>query len=92
MSIAQRNPAALDTAQGLYRKFSVSRTDGSDAPGLKHFGCEYFVLDLRHDVFAAPALQAYAQACRHTHPQLAADLVARISNPEQSQPHQEHVA
>jgi len=36
--------------------------------------CRYFVLDLEHDPFAVPALKAYAEACRGTHPGLAHDL------------------
>lgn len=63
--------------QGLYRKFEVNRTDGSDAPGGKHHGCEYFVLDTTHDKFAAPALLAYANACESEYPELAADLRKR---------------
>ena len=63
--------------QGLYRKFEVNRTDGSDAPGGKHHGCEYFVLDITHDKFAAPALLAYADACESEYPELATDLRER---------------
>lgn len=37
--------------------------DGRSAKGQKHHGCAYFVLDLDHDPFAAPALRAYADAC-----------------------------
>ena len=59
---------------GLYNKFAVKRTDGKDAPGEKHEGCEYFVLDVTHDPFALPALKAYADACRATYPALARDL------------------
>jgi hypothetical protein len=63
--------------QGLFRKFDVRRTDGSDAPGGKHHGCEYFVLDVRHDPHAKAALAAYAEAVRATHPLLADDMIAR---------------
>ena len=63
-----------DKQRGLYGKFSVGRTDGTDAPGKKHDGCEYFVLDLTHDDYAIPALIAYAKACRKEYPALAADL------------------
>lgn len=63
--------------QGLFRKFTVSRTDGSDAPGGKHCGCEYFVLDVTHDPHAKAALAAYADAVEATHPQLAADMRQR---------------
>ncbi len=60
--------------QGLFRKFDVRRTDGSDAPGSKHHGCRYFVLDVSHDPYAKAALTAYAAACEFTHPYLARDL------------------
>lgn len=60
--------------RGVYRKFYVHRTDGHSAPGKKHERCAYFVLDLDHDEFSVPALQAYADACRATHPELAADI------------------
>jgi hypothetical protein len=76
-----------DTTRGLYQKFTVVRTDGSSAPGGKHEGCEYFVLDLTHDKHALPALRAYIQSCRAEYPLLAEDLgrklphmVARILN------------
>ena len=59
---------------GLYKKFEVKRTDGTDARGMKHDGCEYFVLDLSHDIYAAPALRAYARACAEKYPALARDL------------------
>ncbi len=42
----------------------------------KHERCRYFVLDLDHDAFAAPALLAYADACAAEYPALAADLRA----------------
>lgn len=67
-----------DKTQGLYSKFIVRRTDGKDAPGEKHDGCEYFVLDLTHDPFAWPALKAYADACRDEYPLLEAALMAKI--------------
>lgn len=63
-----------DTQRGLYRKFKIERTDGSSAVGGKHAQCAYFVLDLEHDDFARSALEAYAEACRKTHPDLAADI------------------
>ena len=62
------------TNRGIYRKFNVTRTDGSSEPGGKHEHCKYFVLDLEHDPFAKPALRKYAEACRETHPDLARDL------------------
>jgi hypothetical protein len=72
-----------DAARGLYEKFTVTRTDGRSAPGEKHEGCEYFVLDMDHDPFAAPALRAYAMACRTQYPALSRDLVAIVSDLEQ---------
>ena len=60
--------------RGLYRKFDVRRTDGKDRIGEKHCGCCYFVLDLTHDPHAIPALRAYANSCKQTHPALSDDL------------------
>jgi hypothetical protein len=59
-------------------KYRVERTDGSTVPGGKHARCEYFVLDLRHDRFARPALEAYASACEAEYPLLAADLRSKL--------------
>ena len=61
-------------SRGLHGKFHVTRTDGTSAPGCKHDGCSYFVLDLTHDKFAQPAVRAYAAACAAEYPLLAADL------------------
>jgi len=63
-----------DKERGVYRKYKVTRTDGSHRKGGKHEECSYFVLDLEHDEFAVPALTAYEKACRKTFPDLAADL------------------
>ncbi len=70
-----------DKSRGLYGKFHIERTDGKSAPGEKHHGCDYFVLDLTCDPHAAPALRAYADSCEADYPQLAADLRAKISQP-----------
>jgi hypothetical protein len=51
-----------DTTKGLYTKYRVERTDGSSAPMGKHESCEYFVIDLTHDVLAVDALRAYADS------------------------------
>lgn len=72
------NPSDAD--RGVYKKFRVERTNGSSAEGGRHFGCEYFVLDLIHDPFAVPALYAYADACARTFPALAADLLRWLEN------------
>ncbi len=61
-------------ARGLYRKFDVRRTDGSDASGGKHDGCNYFVLDVTHDPHSDAALLAYANSCEGEYPALADDL------------------
>ena len=63
----------------LHHKFDVNRTDGRSAVGEKHHGCDYFVLDLTHDPYAAAAVAAYAVGCASTHPTLAADLNARLA-------------
>lgn len=65
-------------SRGLYNKFKVNRVDGADALGKKHHGCRYFVLDLDHDPFSPAAVTAYAEACKSTHPLLAADLVDQV--------------
>lgn len=66
-----------DPTRGLYGKFLVERVDGSSAPGGKHDGCDYFVLDITHDKFAKAALVAYAEACKEEYPLLAADLLTK---------------
>lgn len=67
-----------DRERGLYGKFIVSRTDGKDAPGEKHYGDEYFVLNLTTDKHAIPTLAVYADACETEYPLLAADLRTKI--------------
>lgn len=66
-----------DKTRGLYEKFLVQRRDGTDAPGGKHEGCEYFVLDLTHDPFALKAVRAYAVWCAEEYPLLAQDLLEK---------------
>lgn len=63
-----------DPNRGVYFKFLIERTDGKSAPGEKHDGCQYFVLDCDHDPHAKAALQAYADSCRAGYPLLARDL------------------
>jgi hypothetical protein len=67
------------TKKGLLHKFNVQRVDGSDAPGGKHYGCEYFTLDLTHDKHALAALSAYAKSCESEYPMLAADLRSKVA-------------
>ena len=63
-----------DASRGLYEKFKVERTDGRSEPGEKHHNCRYFVLDLNHDPFALPAIEAYIAACCVAYPALGNDL------------------
>lgn len=63
--------------KGIYEKFTVRRTDGKDAPGEKHEGCDYFVLDLTHDPHAYTAIKAYAMSCKEAYPALAVDLLKK---------------
>lgn len=58
----------------IYEKFRVERTDGRSAPGEKHDGCQYFVLDVTHDPFALHALRAYADACYADYPKLSSGV------------------
>lgn len=77
MSEEERVARAMDRAGwdvGIYRKFVVSRVDGSSQVGGKHERCAYFVLDWHHDPFAVPAARAYADACEAEYPALASDL------------------
>ena len=65
--------------KGLYQKFQIiQRTDGQSEPGKKHFGCDYFVLDLTHDPHAREAVLAYANSCASDYPMLARDLRAKF--------------
>lgn len=59
---------------GLYNKYFVKRVDNKDLPGNKHENCQYFVLDVTHDLHALPALLAYANSCNQQHPELSKDL------------------
>jgi hypothetical protein len=69
--------------RGLYEKFIVLRSDERDAPGQKHHGCKYFVLDLTCDPHAIPAIRAYAESCRQDgYGVLADDLEARAKRLE----------
>lgn len=67
-----------DKTRGLYPKFRVERTDYSHKRNGKHWRCDYFVLDLTHDPFAAPALVAYIEACKEEYPLLARDLQEKV--------------
>jgi hypothetical protein len=73
-----------DRELGLYEKYTVRRTDGRSNEGEKHHRCRYFVLDLTHDPFASPALEAYAKACRGEFPQLADDLEEDVARRQEN--------
>lgn len=77
------DPSLPANRQGLYQKFLVNRVDGSDSVGGKHEGCRYFVLDITHDEHAPAAMQAYANSCKNTHPELAADIEAEFGKSEE---------
>lgn len=68
----------MSGTRGLYGKFQMQRVDSRDASGEKHDGCEFFVLDLTHDPYAIPVVEAYADACEEAYPVLAADLRERV--------------
>jgi len=77
--VRPQDTTKLEQEQGFYGKYLVRRL-GDKAK--KHLDCEYFVLDLRHDKFAAPALRAYSNACREEFPALANDLRDKASDLE----------
>lgn len=80
----ERDPSKPSEQQGIFRKFDVLRVDGSDAPGGKHHGCRYFVLDMDHDVHAGQALAAYTESCRFSHHKLSDELRGEFGKPPQS--------
>lgn len=61
---------------GVYRKYLVKRLRDREK---KHEKCEYFVLDMMHDPFAIPALNAYVEACKASLPELANDLRDKVT-------------
>lgn len=63
-----------DRKRGLYQRYTVKRVDGSSLPLGRHHHCHYFVIDLNHDIYAGPALEAYADRCIDQYPLLAKDL------------------
>ena len=61
-------------SEGLGQKYVVTRIDGRDTPGEKHDGCQYFVLDLTHDIAAREAAMQYAWRIRLDNPQLSDEI------------------
>lgn len=78
LKLKEFDPSKPSSQQGLYGKFYIERTDGKSAPGEKHHGCQYFILDITHDIHAKAALLAYAQSCALTHPELSHDLYTQL--------------
>lgn len=74
-------PGGALPPEGLYNKYKVTRTDGSDRRGGKHEFCPHFVLDLAHDPAAVPALRAYCDAARDRRPELVAAIERDILAP-----------
>lgn len=77
--LPDRNPDRTDQEQGLYHKFIVRRVDGNDAPGFKHHGCDYFVIDVTHDAYAKVALRAYIMAASREYPYLGVEMIERYN-------------
>lgn len=65
--------------QGIFDKYTVERNDQQDGRCGKHHKCEYFILDLTHDLHALAALKAYAKSCEDEKPRLAEDLRAKVA-------------
>lgn len=59
-----------DDKNGLYGKYTVTRSDNSP----KHKDCNYFVIDITHDKHAKAALLAYAESCEDSNPALSSDI------------------
>lgn len=65
-----------DREKGWYPKWDTRRIVD---PAGKHTDCLTYVLDLNHDKFSIPALEAYARACDEEYPHLAADIRMRVA-------------
>ena len=62
--------------KGLYEKYNVKRVDGKQDPE----NAEYFTLRLaRGKIHELKALKAYAESCEEEYPELARDLLVKIS-------------
>lgn len=59
-----------DVTKGIYNKYIVRRIDGKRG----HDNCQYFVLDVSHDKYAIPALEAYIKALPESFELLKNDL------------------
>jgi hypothetical protein len=61
---------------GYYDKYFVRKKGDAQAV---HLDCEFFVLDMTHDVYALTAVMYYRDAVREANPRLAEDLDERIA-------------
>jgi len=71
-----------DPGLGIYKKYEILRTDGTDKPGMKHHNCMLFVLDITHDPHAREAAKTYARSCEKQYPLLAQDLRTMVQKAE----------
>ena len=60
--------------QGLYHKYNIERVEEGNGEAEAHKHCDFFVLDLTHDVNAIQALEFYRDAMLKVDVKLAADL------------------
>lgn len=90
-TLPEKDHSVPSTGQGAFRKYNVSRVDGSDAPGGKHHGERYFVLAVDSDPFAVPAITAYAAACEATHLELADELREKWGAKTNTQPDEDEL-
>jgi len=79
MNTVAENLPQDQTQAGIYAKFTVTRNDGKDAPGERHHGDEYFVLNLTTDKHALVALDAYGKSCASKYPVLASDIKQKLA-------------
>lgn len=63
-----------DVDKGMFNKYEVKRIDGKS----DRENCQYFVLDLCHDPYAKPALQAYIDALPQEFELLKNDLIKLV--------------
>ena len=61
-------------SQGYYHKYDVKRVDEGGNEDIVHEACDFFVLDLTHDVHAVKALRQYRDAMVGVNMDLARDL------------------
>lgn len=67
----------MTTHSGYYDKYQVQKRDDPDHV---HDKCDFFVLDLTHDVYALAALRQYRNAMYGINEALAADLTKILNH------------